>query len=288
MPGVPLTNLLYRCFPGALRMLVIYATRLYMHARANTTAIRDCIRSHDKIPENCDGHGGNSSSAGEKSTIGVETAAASYNEWFQPAYRCFLANNPGASQGHAFKMVKEQWETAPENPKYHVLTHAENSTPTGAGAAAALQASLAGVSLYGASIDDGAHVVYDSVGLATYEASLDCLRPRGTAVFYGNASGAPPPIAPLALAAKGSLAMTRPKLHDFLLTRKELLERSGAVFAMALSNGDAAFKGNGGVNNMPPLKINVQEVLPFTEEGVRHGHSMIEGRRTVGKVLFKI
>src|SRR5208282_4796472 len=58
----------------------------------------------------------------------------------------------------------------------------------------------------------GVNVVYDSVGKATYEGSLNVLRPRGMLVLFGNASGPVPPIDPLVLTQKGSLYLTRPSL----------------------------------------------------------------------------
>lgn len=59
-------------------------------------------------------------------------------------------------------------------------------------------------------------VVYDSVGKDTFVASLDSLRPRGTMVSYGNASGPVPEFKPLMLAERGSLFLTRPRLHDYI------------------------------------------------------------------------
>ena len=61
-------------------------------------------------------------------------------------------------------------------------------------------------------INDGAHVVFDSVGKASALASLECLRPRETAVLFGNASGAPPDVDPLLLSRLGSLSVTLTKL----------------------------------------------------------------------------
>ena len=121
---------------------------------------------------------------------------------------------------------------------------------------------------------DGVHAVYDGVGLATWEASLDSLRPRGTAVFFGNASGPPPPVPPLLLSAKGSLTLTRPKLHDYLSSREEVLRRSGEVLGL-LATGELEAPA-------------VQQTLPLTEEGVRQGHRLLESRGTVGKVLFAL
>lgn len=82
----------------------------------------------------------------------------------------------------------------------------------------------------------GVDVVYDSVGRATWELSLACLRPRGLMVSYGNASGKPPAIEPGALAARGSLYLTRPILADYIRTRPQLERAANAVFA-ALDGG---------------------------------------------------
>ena len=122
-------------------------------------------------------------------------------------------------------------------------------------------------------INDGAHVVYDSVGKASAMSSLQCLRPRGSAVFFGNASGPPPDINPLLLSKLGSLTITRPKLHDFIQTRDEVVKRSSDVFEMVQE----------GV-----LDINIQETFDFTREGVIEGTKMLQNRKTVGKVLFDV
>ena len=84
----------------------------------------------------------------------------------------------------------------------------------------------------------GVKVVYDSVGKDTFDGSLACLRPFGLMAVFGNSSGAPAPVAPATLAAKGSLYLTRPTLFTHASTRErtqamadELFEvvRSGAV-----------------------------------------------------------
>jgi len=123
------------------------------------------------------------------------------------------------------------------------------------------------------SINDGAHVVYDGVGKASAMTSLQCLRPRGSVVFFGNASGPPPDINPLLLSKLGSLTITRPKLHDFIQTREEVVERSSDVFEM-VQDGH--------------LDINIQETFDFTRQGVIEGTKMLQNRKTVGKVLFDI
>ncbi|MEO8145757.1 MAG: quinone oxidoreductase, partial [Betaproteobacteria bacterium] len=81
----------------------------------------------------------------------------------------------------------------------------------------------------------GVPVVYDSVGKSTWEGSLDCLRPRGLMVSFGNASG---PVAPVnlgILASKGSLYVTRPTLATYIAARADLVERSNALFDIVKS-----------------------------------------------------
>ena len=76
----------------------------------------------------------------------------------------------------------------------------------------------------------GADVVYDSVGLDSFEASLDSLKPLGMLISFGNASGAPPDVSPLTLARKGSLFLTRPLLFDYLRTQDELQRAATDLF----------------------------------------------------------
>jgi NADPH2:quinone reductase len=73
-------------------------------------------------------------------------------------------------------------------------------------------------------------VVYDSIGAATFPASLDCLQKFGLFVTYGNASGPIPPFSPALLAQKGSLFMTRPTLFDFVRTPDELRKVASELF----------------------------------------------------------
>jgi NADPH:quinone reductase len=77
---------------------------------------------------------------------------------------------------------------------------------------------------------EGVHVAYDSVGQATFDSSLACLRRRGMLVSYGNASGKPPAVEPTRLASMGSLFLTRPVLGDYIATRDELDSTAAAVF----------------------------------------------------------
>jgi NADPH:quinone reductase len=107
-------------------------------------------------------------------------------------------------------------------------------------------------------------VVYDGVGAATFDASLEALRPRGTMVLYGAASGQPAPFAPGSLVAR-SLYLTRPALHHYTATRTELLERAQAVF-------DA--------------KLDVRIGARYPLEEARRAHEDLEARRTTGKLLL--
>jgi NADPH:quinone reductase len=77
---------------------------------------------------------------------------------------------------------------------------------------------------------DGAAVVYDGIGQATFDDSLAALRRRGYMVLYGGASGQVPPFDPQRLAAGGSLFLTRPTLGSYIVTRDELLSRANALF----------------------------------------------------------
>lgn len=96
----------------------------------------------------------------------------------------------------------------------------------------------------------GVPVVYDSVGAATWEGSLDCLSPRGLMVSFGNASGKAPAIEPVVLSAKGSLYLTRPTLGHYIPTRESLLAASNELF---------------GVVTGGQVKIAVNQTYPLAE-----------------------
>ena len=115
----------------------------------------------------------------------------------------------------------------------------------------------------------GVDVVYDGVGAATFEKSMNVLRPRGMLVLYGASSGPVPPIDPVTLSQKGSIYMARATLAHFTATREELLTRSGAVFGMI-----AAEK----------LKLQIGRVYKLEE--AQQAHRDLEGRKTTGKLLL--
>ena len=113
----------------------------------------------------------------------------------------------------------------------------------------------------------GVHVVYDSVGQSTFNKSLDCLRPRGYLVLFGQSSGPVPAFDPALLVAKGSLFLTRPSLIHYTLSRDELLQRSSDLFAWTASG---------------KLKVRSDKTLPLSKAA--EAHRLLEGRKTTGKV----
>lgn len=117
----------------------------------------------------------------------------------------------------------------------------------------------------------GVDVVYDSVGASTFDKSLNCLKPRGYMVLFGHSSGKVPPVDPLTLQSKGALFLTRPGLNHYSATRDEILERMHDVFAWAAAG---------------ELKVRIDRVLPLAD--VPTAHEELEGRRTSGKVLFRV
>lgn len=117
--------------------------------------------------------------------------------------------------------------------------------------------------------DKGVDVVYDSVGQSTFMNSLDCLRPMGMMVSFGQSSGSIPPIDTGILAAKGSLFLTRPSLMAYTASRKDLL-------AHALDLFDVVEKG--------AVKIEVRQTYPLAEAS--RAHRELEDRKTTGSTLL--
>ena len=115
----------------------------------------------------------------------------------------------------------------------------------------------------------GLPVVYDSVGKSTFEKSLECLRPRGTLVLFGGASGAVPPFDLIRLSTMGSLYITRPTLKDYIATRADLEARANDVF-------------NGVVDGT--LKLRLEHIYPLADAA--HAHRDLESRKTTGKLLL--
>jgi NADPH2:quinone reductase len=112
-------------------------------------------------------------------------------------------------------------------------------------------------------------VVYDSVGKTTWEGSLECLRPRGYMVSFGNASGAVPPVNINILSGKGSLYVTRPTLQTHIASRAELLERSNALFEVVKSG-----------------KVKIETTARYKLADAQQAHRDLEARKTTGSVVL--
>jgi NADPH:quinone reductase len=115
----------------------------------------------------------------------------------------------------------------------------------------------------------GVDVVYDGVGAATFEGSLASLRPRGSLILSGAASGRVPPFDPMRLEEMGSLFLTRPSIRHHTATRDELLGRAAEVFAW-IADGK--------------LEVRIGGRYPL--EDARRAHEDLEARRTTGKLLL--
>ena len=115
----------------------------------------------------------------------------------------------------------------------------------------------------------GVDVVYDGVGLTTFEQSLKCLRKRGLLALYGAASGPVPPFDLGRLSSLGSLFVTRPISLDYVQTREELTGRTDDLFRWVLEG---------------KLKVRIDRSYPLAEAA--QAHRDLEGRGTIGKLLL--
>jgi NADPH:quinone reductase len=116
---------------------------------------------------------------------------------------------------------------------------------------------------------EGVAAVYDSVGKDTFMGSLDCLRPRGMMVTFGNASGPVPPFEPILLSRKGSLFLTRPTLFHYTSTPEDLAWASGDLFEVV---------GSGAVR----IEINQTYAL----RDAAQAHRDLEARKTTGSSVL--
>ena len=115
----------------------------------------------------------------------------------------------------------------------------------------------------------GVSVVYDSVGKTTFEDSLDCLKPRGYMVLYGQSSGAVPPVDPQILNRKGSLFLTRPTMTNYILNNDELKWRSNDIFQW-MSEG----------------KLDIRIGLSLPLQQAAQAQDALGSRKTTGKVIL--
>ncbi len=116
---------------------------------------------------------------------------------------------------------------------------------------------------------EGVPVVYDSVGRDTFMKSLDCLRPLGLMVSFGQASGPVAPFDPGILSAKGSLFLTRPTLMTYTARREDLVASAGDLFEVVQS-GD--------------VKIEVKQTYPLRDTA--QAHRDLEARKTSGSTVL--
>jgi NADPH:quinone reductase len=113
-------------------------------------------------------------------------------------------------------------------------------------------------------------VVYDAVGKTTWEGSLECLRPRGLMVSFGNASGAVPPVNINILAGKGSLYVTRPTLNTHIASRADLVERANALFDVVKSG-----------------KVKIETTKRYKLADAQQAHRDLEARKTTGSIILQ-
>jgi NADPH2:quinone reductase len=115
----------------------------------------------------------------------------------------------------------------------------------------------------------GVNAVYDSVGKATFEKSLDCLAPLGSLIIFGQASGPVPPFDTSILNAKGSLTLARPSLTHNVASHADVLWRAGDLFSW-LAEGK--------------LTIRIGGVYPLSRAA--DAHRLLESRKSAGKILL--
>ncbi|TMI01405.1 MAG: quinone oxidoreductase [Betaproteobacteria bacterium] len=112
-------------------------------------------------------------------------------------------------------------------------------------------------------------VVYDAVGKATWDGSLDCLRPRGLMVSFGNASGPVPPVNLGILSTKGSLYVTRPTLATYIASRADLLERAASLFGVVKAG-----------------KVKIETTGRYKLAEAQRAHRDLESRKTTGSIIL--
>ncbi len=116
---------------------------------------------------------------------------------------------------------------------------------------------------------EGVPVVYDGVGKDTFMGSLDCLRPLGMMVSYGNASGPVPPVDLILLSQKGSLFITRPTIMSYTAKRADLLELGGELFAVVASG-----------------QVRIEVNQRYALKDAAQAHRDLEARKTTGSTIL--
>ncbi len=116
---------------------------------------------------------------------------------------------------------------------------------------------------------EGVAAVYDSVGRATFEGSLACVRRRGVLASFGEASGDPEPVPPRRLGQLGSIWLTHPSLPDYTATREQLLQTAHDLFDMVQAG---------------KIRIEISATYPLRD--APRAHAEMESRRTVGAMVL--
>lgn len=117
--------------------------------------------------------------------------------------------------------------------------------------------------------NEGVHAVFDGVGKTTFEKSLNCLRPRGYMIMFGESSGPPPSFLPATLGTKGSLFLTRVLGNDYYQTREERAHCAADLFRWILSG---------------ELKVHIHKTYPF--DRAAEAQQELESRKSAGKMLL--
>jgi len=117
----------------------------------------------------------------------------------------------------------------------------------------------------------GVPVVYDSIGKDTFFGSLDCLRPLGLMVAFGNASGPVPPVDPLELSKRGSLFLTRPTLSTYTTKRSDLLQMAKELFEVVTTG---------------QVRIEIRQT--YALQDASQAHADLAARKTTGSTVFTV
>lgn len=115
----------------------------------------------------------------------------------------------------------------------------------------------------------GVPVVYDSIGKDTFTGSLDCLRPLGMMVTFGNSSGPVPPVDTSELAKRGSLFLTRPSLFAYAAARADLVAMAGELFDVVQSG-----------------KVRIEVTRTYALKDAAQAQADLAARRTTGSVVL--
>lgn len=116
---------------------------------------------------------------------------------------------------------------------------------------------------------EGVPVVYDSIGKDTFNGSLDCLRPMGMMVTFGNASGPVPPVDTLELSKRGSLFLTRPTLFTYVAKRADLLATAQELFDVVISK-----------------KVKIEVNQTYALKDAAQAHIDLAARKTTGSTIL--